>query len=308
MKPQQAWPVTIDWERIHDMAKLMLLVYKYIEDWGADSFTSIISTINKDSECREELEVHELQLLTSLQKKYPKSKVLQHYTNSADLQCVVGINPKKRHITVVFGGTDSLMDCFYDLLFFKHSLENDVKVHSGFYKSLFKDDVYDKLKDLVAQQLEEHPDWSVCIAGHSLGAAVSTLSSYLLAQEFPNTQFQVFAFASPKCGNATFKKAYNGLPNVKQYRVCNGRDTVTALPTLWYSHVGDNLWYDTSAKKWHYYEKTVENNYYIYSYYNPLDHKSERYLQAVTDAHKTNDNDLNIIYHMPKPKNFQSKI
>jgi hypothetical protein len=283
----------IDWESIRDMAKLMFLVYEYVEGWGTASITNMLQSLEANNS--DDVDESELELLRGLQIKYPQAEVLQYLTNSAGLQCVVGKNPSKKHITVVFRGTDSFWDCLYDLFIVKRSLGKGVRVHRGFYNQLFHDDVYEKLKTLLTTQLADNPGWDVYITGHSLGASLSTLSGFLLAQAFPTIQFQVVAFASPKCGNAAFKAAFHALPNLHQYRICYALDCMTALPTIWYNHVGDNLWYDKVTKTWHYFAKEVTNNYYLHKYYNAYDHLGHNYLTAVT-----NDEKRIVKFHLPK--------
>lgn len=294
-EPPREDAATIDWESISDMANLMFLVYEYMGDWGVESFTNMLATLEATK--ADEVSEREMTMLRGLQAKYPRAEVLDYFTNSAGLQCVVGRNPKKKHVTVVFRGTDSFMDCLYDLFVVKKSLGGGVKVHRGFYNQLFYNGVFDKLKALLAAQLESNPGWGVYISGHSLGASLATLSAYLLGQAFPAVRFDVFAFASPKCGNARFKQAFHALANVRMFRICYGRDCVTAFPTFWYSHVGHNLWYDKDTRTWHYYDRDVKNDYYLCSYFNAFDHLGHKYLEAVKSAYGKQD--CRVEFHMP---------
>ena len=292
LSPQQKMPssppVAVEWEQIYDMAVLMFMVYEYVQDWGHGLLADVVSGLRAS-----QVRASNMDMLRGLQAKYPAAEVLQYYTNRADLQCVVGRNPAKQHLTVVFRGTDGFWDCLYDLWVVKKGLGGGVRVHRGFYNQLFNGGIYGKLAALLREELAARPGWEVYVCGHSLGAALSTLASYLLAQEFPQTRFRVFAFASPKCGNAAFKAAYHACANVHQYRICYGRDCVTAFPTLWYSHVGHNLWYDKDARLWHYYDRAVRNDYYLCRYYNAFDHSGQNYLDACAPTDRV------VVFHLP---------
>jgi len=274
----------IPWEDIYDMAKLMFLIYDYMEKWRVTDFMHLDHFIENNHDLVKEKDV---KLLLELQEKYPEGELLKYYTNSADLQCLVGKNPTRKRLTIVFRGTDGFLDCLYDLFIIQRNIGDGVKVHRGFYNQLFNGGVYAKLKMIVEHQLQQHPDWSVHITGHSLGAALSTISSYLFAKDFPNTQFHVTTFASPKVGNYKFQQDYQSIQNLNCYRICYNRDCVTAFPTMWYHHVGHNLWFDKKKKEWHYYDQCNCKNYYLCWYYNVFDHYGINYLNAIDTIFKS---------------------
>ena len=123
----------IPWEDIYDMAKLMFLIYDYMEKWRVTNFMKLDHFIENNHELVPERDV---KLLLELQEKYPEGELLKYYTNSADLQCLVGKNPCKKRITIVFRGTDGFLDCLYDILIIKKDIGNGVRVHRGFYDQL----------------------------------------------------------------------------------------------------------------------------------------------------------------------------
>jgi predicted lipase len=276
--------VNIPWENIYDMGKLMFLIYDYMEKWRVKKFSNIDHFIEKNHDL---LHDNDVKILTELKEKYSEGELLKYFTNSADLQCLVGKNPHKKRITIVFRGTDGFLDCLYDILIIKTNIGNGVKIHKGFYNQLFNGGVFNKLKILIQNQLYEHPGWDIYITGHSLGAALSTISSYLLAKEFPNTKFHVITFASPKVGNYKFQQEYQSIKNLTCYRICYNKDCVTAFPTLWYYHVGHNLWFDKNKKEWHYYNQCNCKSYFLCWYYNVFDHSGINYLKCVEDTYKS---------------------
>ena len=96
------------------MATLMFLVYEYMGDWGVESFTNMLSFLeaNKAAEVSE----REMAMLRGLQTKYPRAEVLEYFTNSAGLQCVVGKNRKGFDVLKVCAdGTQSAETSFGEL-------------------------------------------------------------------------------------------------------------------------------------------------------------------------------------------------
>lgn len=114
------------------------------------------------------------------------------------------------------------------------------KVHRGFRESL--DEIWggaDGLEaHLAALRSEYGADHRVWFAGHSLGAAISTLA----AARYPEGA-GLYTFGSPRVGNASFVAAVR----VPTYRIVNNRDPIALLPPsirlpggleIEYEHVG----------------------------------------------------------------------
>jgi len=122
--------------------------------------------------------------------------------------------------------------------------DNGVRVEKGFlscYISKGQDSkcARDTVISEILRLVDEYEDesLSVTLTGHSLGAALATLSSYdvkkilnsnLPARPIPVT---VFAFASPRVGNRAFALRMEEL-EVKVLRLVNKKDVVPKVPGL----------------------------------------------------------------------------
>jgi len=122
--------------------------------------------------------------------------------------------------------------------------DNGVRVEDGFLSCYISEAENSKsARDTVISEtlrlVDEYKDENlgVTITGHSLGAALATLSSYdvkkvlnanIPARPIPVT---VFAFASPRVGNRTFALLMEEL-GVKVLRLVNKNDIVPKVPGL----------------------------------------------------------------------------
>ena len=268
---------TVPWNEVYDMAKLMFLIYDYVGTWGQKGITRLLANVRRN----ENTEATTVEILAGIQARYPDAEIIKYFSNRSGLQCIVGRNPAAGRITIIFRGTDSYTDVLHDLLVIKKDLGSGIKVHRGFHAQLTYNNLLIELVQLVRKETSEHPGWRVYICGHSLGGAIATLASYVLAKTFTRTSFHTFAFASPKCGNTAFKTSFESLPNVKMLRIRYGRDIVTALPTFWYSHVGPCITFKKPERRWVY--ENSARPAYIYQYYNVFDHRGKNYLEAVKE-------------------------
>jgi hypothetical protein len=166
-----------------------------------------------------------------------------------------------KEILVVFRGSQppvdrpGIVDWITDLNILpvgKREFGPGATVHNGFLKqfedSVARDGTTRSATDflqLVPYLNEQHPDYRVVVTGHSLGAGVATVCAarlFPLLQE--STSKFLITFGSPRVGNKKFVEWLTGLANVCCYRVVNGYDVVTKVPTLpilWH-HVGRVLW------------------------------------------------------------------
>jgi triacylglycerol lipase len=161
-------------------------------------------------------------------------------------------------IILTFRGTDSLKDWLgnFDIDLVGGPLGG--KVHEGFLRSLsliWKDIqmTFDLLQprpiatkaELVQGTLREGHAPSLWITGHSLGAALATLSAARL-REKDQSVHGLYTFGSPRVGDRNFQEEFNGDFRSKAFRFVNRNDAVTRIPlrAMFYSHVGQLFYID----------------------------------------------------------------
>jgi len=140
-----------------------------------------------------------------------------------------------------FRGTEpsKLNDVLADLKVIKNIAKAGGKVHSGFQEEV--DDVWmDIVKTLEHNdQLKIRKD--VYITGHSLGAAMATISATRYNPE------ELFTFGSPRVGGNLFIK------NIKcpHYRFMNNNDIVCRIPPafLGFRHHGEMIYFNRLGEK-----------------------------------------------------------
>lgn len=224
-----------------DFAKLTMLVYEYGKTFTIDKDMNLESFVSNENLSNTINNPVRLEAIQSLAEGSPHGKVHSFFNiESTDLQVGITISEVNKRITVVFRGSESRSDWYYDLSLLKVKLQDDVYVHSGFYNQLHKEGTYEKIKDEIVSLLEEHPDYKVFITGHSLGGALSTLFGYELSKIITET-ITVISFASPRVGNSYFRKHFDEQDNLNHYRISNEKDVVTAVPMINYQHVGINI-------------------------------------------------------------------
>ena len=222
------------------LAKLTILVYEYgvsitpIKQHSIETFVSDIVTgkINKlENKLR-------MDIIQDLSKSSPNGRVHKFFSNeTSDLQCGITISDTNKRISVVFRGSESKYDWYYDLSFIKKQLHDDVYVHGGFHKQLHTGEIYENITKEIIDLLIKYPDYELYITGHSLGAALATLYGYEISREITN-KVTIISFASPRVGNNPFRREFDARSNLVHYRVTNDRDIVTAAPNINYYHVG----------------------------------------------------------------------
>jgi predicted lipase len=225
-----------------DFAKLTILVYEYGKSFTIDEDKTIegfVSELNEDKPLIQN--EFRLGIIKELSKSSPHGKVHKFYSvKSTDLQAGITLSETHKRISVIFRGSESKYDWYYDLSLFKIKLHDDVYVHGGFYKQLHNEEMFENIKNDLLELLKENPDYSIFITGHSLGAALSTLFGYELSREIKN-DVTVVSFASPRVGNPAFRREFDKKTNLTHYRISNDRDIITAAPMINFQHVGTNI-------------------------------------------------------------------
>ncbi|KAF0927000.1 hypothetical protein E2562_029226 [Oryza meyeriana var. granulata] len=183
----------------------------------------------------------------------------------------------RRDIVVAWRGTLQALEWINDMEFVmvppKGLLEDeasDAMVHRGWLSmytssdsesSHNKDSARDQVLSEVARlvSMYEDEELSITVTGHSLGAALATLSAFDIAANGYNRASRAaatatgcpvtaFVFASPRVGGHGFKRRFDGARGLglRLLRVRNTRDIVPRYPTAPpYHDVGAELAIDT---------------------------------------------------------------
>lgn len=161
-----------------------------------------------------------------------------------DTHGVIGYTPSQKTIYVSFRGSESIQNWLdnLDVKTTTYPLCNGCEVHEGFYKaqqSCFKD-VLAEVKSLK----QKYPSYSVIVTGHSLGAALATLTAMDL-QNNGISGIRMFNFGSPRVGNDAF--AAWGSSYLSDFsRVTHHKDMVVHSPMHErFTHVSHE-WYQPS--------------------------------------------------------------
>ena len=165
------------------------------------------------------------------------------YNKQYDVNGFIGTSVKEKAIYVVFRGSMTITNWLddFETLMTSYPMCHDCSVHAGFYYSAqsVKNDVIQWVQELQ----KKLPDYSVIVTGHSLGAALATLTAVnLFTNDISNIRH--FSFGSPRVGNQA-ASAYisNLLPDIT--RTTHYKDIVPHNPftNFGYVHISGE-WYE----------------------------------------------------------------
>ena len=228
-----------------DLLGLTMLIYNIDKEIIFDPSSNkegFISSINH-REVLDNIKMSDMRkgALLDILDSSPNAELLEYISDAdTDLQAAVTISHAHKRINIIFRGSESMSDWYYDLSFFKRQMHDDIYVHSGFYNQLTINGNDEKITTVVKKALEEFPDYSIYTCGHSLGGALCTLYGFVLSEQIPN-RVNVVSFASPRVGNSGWKEAFDKKDNLTHIRFTNRNDIVTAFPMILYNHVGQNI-------------------------------------------------------------------
>jgi hypothetical protein len=109
---------------------------------------------------------------------------------------------------------------------------------------------YERIIAQAVDLLEKNRGYKLCVTGHSLGAALSSVFAFMAAtEESIPSPVTCVSIASPYVGGITFRKAFQHLEStdrLRYLRVTNNGDMITAVPFValnlgLYKHVGVEL-------------------------------------------------------------------
>jgi len=169
-------------------------------------------------------------------KKFKDDVVFQKVLRDdvANTLAFVTTHSKRKEIVVTFRGSFNIMNALIDLATIaipSPRIPKGVKVHAGLYAaSLF---FYPKITPILDKQLATFPEYGVVITGHSLGGAMASLTTFILAQDdkLPKNPTSLITYGQPRVGNKAFVDYMNRLP-IRMARVVSKADIITHVPPV----------------------------------------------------------------------------
>lgn len=146
-----------------------------------------------------------------------------------DTQGYVGYLPSDQSIYITFRGSESINNWITNLNAFKTAYaswpECNCQVHKGFYEA--EQAILPIVLTAVKSLKTKFPNYKIKLTGHSLGAALTQLTSMDLIKNGYAVS-SVLNFGQPRTGDKAYAQFANS--KVDTWRVVHDRDTVPHLP------------------------------------------------------------------------------
>jgi triacylglycerol lipase len=154
------------------------------------------------------------------------------------------IASKDEALIIAFAGTDPLNLVNWVSDFYLG--QSDADAHEGFQNAAAA--VWPEVGAVIERCMKEKR--RLFVVGHSLGAAIATVTVDRARREKGLETAQVFVFGAPRVGRAEFVARYNAAFGPTSYRLVHGRDIVATVPPseLGFHHVGRFLSCESGAK------------------------------------------------------------
>lgn len=164
--------------------------------------------------------------------------------NNADSECMIYYSNNECYL--VFIGTQFDMndkkslykDLWTDIclgLGTINFLNKKIKIHSKYVCNMnnqnLLQNIINHIKNLNYKKIN--------ICGHSMGSGLGTYTSIVLTKNFPNLNFKLITFDSPKIGNIQLKKYIKKIKNLEHFDIINNKDIIPLFPFIFpnYSHI-----------------------------------------------------------------------
>ncbi|CAG8946638.1 unnamed protein product [Penicillium salamii] len=177
------------------------------------------------------------------------TEIIDNYHRIDNATGYIALDHTRKSIIVTFRGTVSNADGEAD----QHFLTTYVpefcekcQVHQGFWA--YWKSAEEQVVSRLEQATKENPDYSIAVAGHSLGGAVATLAGTALRQK--GFTLDIWTFGSPQVGSIELAQFITEQRKpVSVYRATNYRDGIPALPgrLLGYRHPSPEFWINQTS-------------------------------------------------------------
>lgn len=190
-----------------------------------------------------------------------------------DQNAPLGFIARKRNsLYVIFRGTQTPSEWISNINAGLKPYEpaGEGNVHNGFME------IYKSIRENIIETIGKQGNKrNIHIAGHSLGAAIATLSVKDIGRDKRNAIKSVYLYGSPRVGDAEFVKGYNDKYENVTFRIVNTSDIVTSVPppAPVLGNIGGYFSHIDTAIDFTWQENDIVKN-----------HKMEKYLEAIENA------------------------
>lgn len=154
-----------------------------------------------------------------------------HSSNSGEsVRGYVGYQENIKSIIISFRGSTDINNWVTDLDAIRTNYDkcDECGVHKGFLNA--KNSVIDQVMDEVLNLDLMYPDWKIVVTGHSMGAALATLTGLDLADEYGADRVHLYNYGSPRIFNKNAADwASSGAINIGARRT-HYKDMVVHVP------------------------------------------------------------------------------
>ncbi|KAM3137211.1 hypothetical protein pb186bvf_010757 [Paramecium bursaria] len=173
--------------------------------------------------------------------RHPNIQELQVFTNAThEAQGYCAYDQDNDRIIISIRGSDNLKNWIQNLNLFhtKYNKCKGCKVHHGF-KNVYEN-LANNLQACAYSLNANHPNATLVVTGHSLGAAQATLAVLEINEQIKKVDI-FYIYGSPRVGNKKFVEyAEKQLSHTFIARITHAKDPFIHLPTTWmgYKHLG----------------------------------------------------------------------
>jgi hypothetical protein len=163
-------------------------------------------------------------------------------------QGYIGYLPSQSTIYVVYRGSTSISDWMHNLNEFlvSYSKCDKCEVHKGFLKA--EQEIIATMISQTKALKAKFPSYTVVVTGHSLGAALATLTA-LDFMDAGISPLRMFHFGSPRVGNTAFAN-FASAKLEDRNRVTHHKDMVPHVPMHErFTHISGEWYQDDSGLK-----------------------------------------------------------
>ena len=145
--------------------------------------------------------------------------IVEHIINKSNDFGII-LMDKTQRLWIIFRGTQTFNDILNDVQYSQISY-GGINVHNGFHK------LFLSISEQIFKTIDAYKPKRIIVTGHSLGAAIATLTTNELHRRYPHIQLKGVGFASPRVGDHGFAKLFK---SIDWTNIINIEDIVTQLP------------------------------------------------------------------------------